>query len=141
MVVTAGSVYVTMRQLGRVGVAYGFHFAREKQVDACHRMVEVEFYLVETYPGHSGAEVVAFLVGQRQYIADFQQTVGDFPIRLKHVFGHFHDGRFVVFAVCVGSCDAKGKVVASLEAGQVFFKTGNHHTDAVDEAERLAALG
>lgn len=141
MMMPAFAVHVTVLQFGRVSVAHIFYVAGEIKVNACHRVVEINFHLIQPDPCHHALKMIAVLVGEGEHIAHFEQAVGDFAFHFEYIFGHFHEFRVVVFAVCADGRDAERKLVAHLHACKVFFKIGNHHADTIDKNKRLTAVG
>lgn len=141
MVMPAVAMHVAVCQFRGVGVAHVLYVAGEVEVNPCHRVVEINFHLIQPYPSHHALKMIAMLVGKRQHIAHFQQAVGDFTVHFKNVFRHFHECLFVVFAVGAGCRYAERELVAGLHACQIFFKIRYHHADSVDKNERLTTFG
>lgn len=141
MVMPAGTVNVSVCEFGGIGIADGGYMAREKQVNAGHGVVEIEFYVFEAYCGNHALQSVSFLILQRKYIADFKESVGYFSFVFKDVFGYFNQRILVVFAIRLGGGNPESKLIAFAQAIQVLFKCRNHHTNSENKRKRLAAIG
>lgn len=141
VVMSACSVHMAMCQFLRLCVAYRFHMTREKEVNTRHWVIEVNFYFVEADPGDHTLKVVAFLVGEGQHIADFEEAIGDFPVHFKHILRYFYQCSVVVFAIGIGSSDSESELIARFHPGKILLEVGDHHTHAINKCQRLLATG
>ena len=141
VVLSARAVYVAVFEFGLFGVADAINVAAEEEIDTGHWVVEVDFHGGIGYGGDHALEVVALVIGEGQYLADFEQAFRDRAVfLLENFFGQVHQHGFIVFAVCISGLDAERERVAGFKSFDIAFKIGDHHTDAEDECERIAAF-
>lgn len=139
--VSTGTMYMAMLQFSWLGIANSFYMASEKEVDACHRVIEIELHIFIANMSYHALHAVALWVLEWQNIANFKQAIRYCAFMFKNLLWNFYQRGRVVFAIGFGGQDAKSEGITDGKSSQICFKSRDHHAYTIDKSEWFASVG